>query len=655
MSDRLADIAAGSAPARIRDEVVIAFPTAPAHISADTILASISDGVVSLDNEWRLVYANPAAQSIWGRNLKPVIGKVLHEVLDIGPDNPFRLAYMISKNNGEPIAFTGYSEVFTAWVDVRGYPHRDGYTILFRAVAPDRPFSNRTTESEREREATRSINQRIFDTSLDLILVVDQRGDFLRVSPSSAGILGYAPDDMIGRNARDFVHPDDLEVTRENMRRARRGRLKRNFECRYIDRNGRAVPLVWTGIWSEPDGQYFFIGRDMTERVALESQLRQAQKMEAVGQLTGGVAHDFNNILTVIIGMTELLSEDLADNAQLKPIIDAIDEAASRGAQLTQRMLAFARKQPLQARALDLNDVVSRSVKLLERILGEHIAVRTALAENLWKALADPSQLEDTILNLAVNARDAMPNGGELVIETSNAVLDDNYAFHNVEVTPGNYVAVSITDSGTGMPPDVVERVFEPFFTTKPAGQGTGLGLSMVYGFVKQSRGHVKVYSEVGHGTRITVYLPRADGVEQETAPSAVRAKADLAGHETVLVVEDSAAVRRVAVTMLSGLGYQVREAEDGPSALAILREPGQIDLLFTDLIMPNGMDGQELLRQARALRPGLRALFTSGYSEHFIKGRGATEAGVALLSKPYRTHKLAEVVRGTLDARTDA
>jgi len=655
MSDRLAETAVGTAPARLRDDVVIAFPTAPAHVSADTILASISDGIVSLDNDWRLVYANPAAQNIWGRDLKPLIGKVLHDVLDIAPDNPFRLAYMISKNNGEPIAFTGYSEVFAAWVDVRGYPHRDGYTILFRAVSPDRPSVGRTIESEREREATRSINQRIFDTSLDLILVVDQRGEFLRVSPSSGGILGYAPDDMIGRNAQEFVHPDDLEVTRENMRRARRGRLKRNFECRYIDRNGRAVPLAWTGIWSEPDGQYFFIGRDMTERIALESQLRQAQKMEAVGQLTGGVAHDFNNILTVIIGMTELLSEDLAGNPELKPIVDAIDEAATRGAQLTQRMLAFARKQPLQARALDLNDVVSRSVKLLERILGEHIAVKTALAESLWTALADPSQLEDTILNLAVNARDAMPNSGQLVIETGNAVLDEIYADHNVEVTPGEYVAVSITDSGSGMPPEVLERVFEPFFTTKAAGQGTGLGLSMVYGFVKQSRGHVKIYSEVGHGTRVTVYLPRAVAVERETAPADAPTKADLAGHETVLVVEDSAAVRRVAVNILKGLGYRVREAEDGPSALAILREPGTIDLLFTDLIMPNGMDGQELLRHARALRPGLRALFTSGYSEQFIKGRGPTEAGVALLSKPYRTQKLAEAVRGALDARPEA
>jgi len=240
------------------------------------------------------------------------------------------------------------------------------------------------------------------------------------------------------------------------------------------------------------------------------------------------------------------------------------------------------------------------------------------------------------------------------VIETANAVLDEQYAAHNVEVTPGDYVSVSITDSGAGMPPDVLERVFEPFFTTKAAGQGTGLGLSMVYGFVKQSRGHVKIYSEVGHGTRITVYLPRSLAAEHETLPSAAPTKVDLAGHETILVVEDSEAVRRVAVTILKGLGYQVREAQDGPGALAILKEPGTIDLLFTDLIMPNGIDGQELLRRARALRPGIKALFTSGYSEQFIKGRGAAEAGVALLSKPYRTQKLAEAVRGALDARVE-
>jgi CheY-like chemotaxis protein len=316
-------------------------------------------------------------------------------------------------------------------------------------------------------------------------------------------------------------------------------------------------------------------------------------------------------------------------------------------------MLAFARKQPLQARELDLNDVVARSVNLLERILGEHIAVKTVLAGDLWRTIADPSQLEDMILNLAVNARDAMPNGGQLIVETANAMLDEGYAAHNIEVTPGDYVAVSITDTGTGMPPEVLEHVFEPFFTTKEVGRGTGLGLSMVYGFVKQSHGHVKIYSEVGHGTRITVYLPRGAVAERAVEASGASPRADLNGHETILVVEDSKAVRKVAVSILQGLGYQVSEAEDGPSALAILERPGHIDLLFTDLIMPNGIDGQELLRRARALRPGLRALFTSGYSEQFIKGRGPAEAAVALLSKPYRTQKLAEAVRVALEARS--
>jgi len=651
MTDRLAERLSTSAQ-RSDDAAVVAFSTGTQLLGAEAILAGISDGIVALDNDWRLAYANPAAERIWGRDLAPMIGKPLHESLDIAPDNPFRLAYTASKLNNEPIAFTGYSEVFGAWIEVRGFPHADGYTIMFRGASQDRPIAGRTVESEREREVTRSINQRIFDTSLDLILVVDRRGNFLRVSPSSLAILGYAPYDMIMRSAQDFVYPGDLAHTRENMRQARRGQLTRNFECRYVHKDGHPVPLAWTGVWSEPDGQYFFIGRDMTERVALEGQLRQAQKMEAVGQLTGGVAHDFNNILTVIIGMTELLSDALARNTELAPIVGAIDEAATRGAQLTRRMLAFARKQPLEARNLDLNEIVAHAVAILQRTLGEHIAVRPVLAEGLWQALADPSQVEDAILNLAVNARDAMPNGGRLVIETANAVLDEHYAAQNLEVTPGDYVAVSITDSGTGMPPEVIERVFEPFFTTKEVGRGTGLGLSMVYGFVKQSRGHVKIYSEVGHGTRITVYLPRAAVAEHEVPATSAPVKAEQTGHETILVVEDSDAVRRVAVNILRHLGYQVREAEDGPHALAILQEPVHIDLLFTDLIMPNGIDGQELLRRARALRPGLKALFTSGYSEQFIKGRGPTEAGVPLLSKPYRTQKLAEAVRGVLDAR---
>jgi PAS domain S-box-containing protein len=618
---------------------------------AEDILAGISDGLITLDNEWRVVYVNPAALLMWGRDPGALIGRTIHEALDISVDNPFHAVYSASKINNEPVAFSGYSDLFAGWVDVRGYPHPAGYTILFRPSKEHGRGAGAISPSERERETVRSINQRIFDTSLDLILVVDRRGVFLRVSPSSRAILGYAPEEMTGRNAKDFLFIDDLENTRAEMRLARHGALSRNFQCRYVHKDGHPVPIAWTGIWSEPDRQYFFIGRDMTERMALESQLRQAQKMEAVGQLTGGVAHDFNNLLTVIIGMSELLSDAVGGDAKLAPIVQAIDEAASRGAQLTQRMLAFARKQPLQARNIDLNEIVSRAGVMLGRTIGEDIDLKLALGSGLWPALADPSQIEDVILNLAVNARDAMPNGGHLLIETANTHLDEQYAAQNVEVTAGDYVSVVVTDSGTGMPPEVVERVFEPFFTTKEVGRGTGLGLSMVYGFVKQSRGHVKIYSEVGHGTCIRLYLPRAESAGADVSEAVARSPANPRGNETILVVEDSATVRHMAVGILRTLGYSVHEAEDGVAALEILKGPLKIDLLFTDLIMPKGIDGQELSRRARALRPKLKALFTSGYSEQFLKGRGSAEAGVPLLNKPYRTRALAEAVRGVLDA----
>ena len=491
--------------------------------------------------------------------------------------------------------------------------------------------------------------ERIFETSLDLILVVDRKGNFLRVSPSSAVILGYRPDDMVGRSAAEFLHPDDLENTRAEMRLARRGQVMRNFECRYIHKNGSSVPITWTGLWSEPDQQHFFIGRDMSERLRLESQLRQAQKMEAVGQLTGGIAHDFNNILTTIIATTELMADEVADHPKLAHMVASLDEAAERGAQLVQRLLPVARKQPLQVLSVDLNEIVPRMVAILRRTLGADITIKTALAPDLWPAVADPSQLEDAILNLAVNARDAMPRGGQLVIETANAHLDEHYAAHNVDVTPGDYVAVIVTDSGAGMPPEVIERVFEPFFTTKEAGHGTGLGLSMVYGFLKQLRGHVKIYSEIGHGTSIKLYLPQAKSAIK-TAEQTAATTPHPAGNEIILLVEDDAAVRAVGVTILENLGYRVLQAEDAQIALAILQTSEPIDLLFTDLVLPNGMSGQDLVRQARELRPDLKALFTSGYSAQFIAARGDTDQNVPLLGKPYRKHKLAEAIRNALD-----
>jgi PAS domain S-box-containing protein len=497
--------------------------------------------------------------------------------------------------------------------------------------------------------ATVAINQRIFDTSLDLILVVDRTGNFIRVSPSSFAILGFRPDEMVGRNAVDFILSDDLDSTRNEMRQGRRTGVTRNFDCRYVHRDGRHVTLSWTGVWSEPEQQHFFIGRDMTERMHLEQQLRHAQKMEAIGQLTGGVAHDFNNILTVIISAIEVLSDAVAGDPRLAAVAQSIDEAAERGAQLTQRMLAFARKQPLQARDIDLNAIVARAAEVLRRTLGEDIAVTAATAPDLWLARVDPHQIEDAILNLAVNARDAMPRGGKLVIETANAHLDADYAAQNDEVVPGDYVVVIVSDSGTGMPPEVIERAFDPFFTTKDVGRGTGLGLSMVYGFLKQSRGHVKIYSELDHGTSIKLYLPRA-AVAASEATAMAAAAAHPVGRETILVVEDDPAVRNVAVNILKSLGYAVKEAGDGAGALALLNAPERIDLLFTDMIMPNGIAGHELFRRARELRPALKVLFTSGYSEQFIRGRGDGEQAGPLLGKPYRKQSLAAAIRSALD-----
>jgi PAS domain S-box-containing protein len=501
-----------------------------------------------------------------------------------------------------------------------------------------------------ERDSDAAINQRIFETSVDLILVVDRKGAVIRVSPSALSILGYRPEEMIGRSAREFLHSDDLDSTREEMRLARRGREMRNFECRYVHKKGHVIPMAWTGVWSDLEKQHFFIGRDMTERVKLETQLRHAEKMEAIGQLTGGVAHDFNNILTVIAGSIDILAGAVAHDPQLAAIAKSVDDAAERGAQLTQRMLSFARRQALQARTIDLNEVVQSMAPILQRTLGEHINVSAGRTEGLWPAIADPSQFEDAVLNLAVNARDAMPQGGLLMIETANVHLDEYYAAENVEVAAGDYAAVIVTDSGSGMPREVIERAFDPFFTTKEVGLGTGLGLSMVYGFAKQSHGHVKIYSELGHGTSVRLYLPRASGANAQAADGASQIPEHKSrGNETVLVVEDDPAVRRVAVTILEGLGYRVLQAGDGKSALEIIGRSDAIDLLFTDLIMPNGMNGIDLLENARALRPRLRALFTSGYSEQFLKGRNGAADGVPLLGKPYRRQRLAEAVRDAM------
>jgi len=619
--------------------------------------------------------------------------------------------------------------------------------------------------------------QRLFETSLDLIFVTDPVGVFVQVSPSAMAILGYDPEEMVGRSAQEFIFFDDLERTRDEMRSTRRGNTIRNFLSRYVHKDGRVVVLSWMGVWSEPARRHYFVGRDLTEthraqqaliesnrmargiietaldgfiqmdqdgfvldwnsqaesifgwsrseavgrslaeliiplqhreahaagirrylatgegtvldnrfeieaqrrdgapltvelsvtafrrrddtvfngfvrdlteKIAKEIQYRQSQKMEAIGQLTGGVAHDFNNILTVITGTIEILAEGVAERPELAAIARMIDEAAQRGADLTKHLLAFARKQPLEPRELDVNSLVVAAGKLLRPTLGEQIEIQTTLEEAPWFAFVDPNQLTTAILNLALNARDAMPDGGKLTIETSNVELDEGYANLNGDVKAGPYVLVAISDTGSGIPADLMEKVFEPFFTTKDIGKGTGLGLSMVYGFVKQSGGHIKIYSEEGHGTTVRLYLPRSvekSAVATESAPAERLPR----GSEIVLVVEDDELVRNYVVAQVRSLGYRTLAADGAGQALDILRGDAEIDLLFTDVIMPGLMNGPRLVAEALKLRPQLGVLYTSGYTENAIVHHGRLDPGVLLLAKPYRKPQLARMIRVAL------
>ena len=381
-----------------------------------------------------------------------------------------------------------------------------------------------------------------------------------------------------------------------------------------------------------------------------EEALRQAQKMEAVGQLTGGVAHDFNNLLQIIIGNLEMLQRGLgAESTRLQRAAANAMNGARRAAAVTQRLLAFSRRQPLHPKPIDVNALVNGMSHLIHRTLGEMVAVETVLGAGLWRVEADPNELEAAILNLALNSRDAMPRGGRLTIETANAHIDSTYAEAHIEVATGQYVAVSVSDTGAGMDENTVARAFEPFFTTKPVGKGTGLGLSQVYGFVKQSGGHVKIYSELGVGTTVKIYLPRLSKdllaePEQETiAPEGSET-------ETILVVEDDDDVRTYSVETLRGLGYRVLEAYDGPSALRLLERQAHVDLLFTDVVLPNGMTGAELVGRARARRPDIKVLFTTGYARNAIFHHGRLDEGVKLITKPFSFADLAAKMRDVLD-----
>jgi len=642
---------------------------------AEGILASINDGFMALGPDWCFTYVNAAAERMVGRSSADLIGKNYWQEYPTSLGTAVETNYRQAMADRVSVALEHYSPLLRRWLDIRAYPARDGGLSIYFQDITERKHAehavhrlNETLEDQivqrtAQLQAKEARLRTIFETSYTYQGLVALDGTLLDANATSLAGIEAALEDVVGKpfwNSPWFTGtPGMPETVRAAIPIVARGETVRqeihvnlpaggwrwfDFQMRPVhDERGVVVAIVPEAV-------------EVTGRRRAEEALRQALKMEAIGQLTGGVAHDFNNLLQVISGNLYLLQQRVAKGNLSEPDLRRLIEGASRGAQraatLTQRLLAFSRRQPLDPRSLEVNHLVTRMSELLRHTLGESISIETVLAGGLWRIFSDADELENALLNLAVNARDAMPEGGRLTIETANAYIDDAYAVAQEDVIPGQYVMIAVSDTGAGMSKEVIARAFEPFFTTKDSGQGTGLGLSQVYGFVKQSGGHVKIYSEPNDGTTVKIYMPRfidqspesLDQASQALLPSGI-------GEKIILVVEDDDDVRANATTMLRELGYGVLEAPDGPSALRVLEDRFDVDLLFTDVGLPGGMNGRQLADQARLRRPDLRVLFTSGYARNAIVHQGRLDPGVELLSKPFTLAQLAAKIQQMLKA----
>jgi PAS domain S-box-containing protein len=556
------------------------------------------------------------------------------------------------------------------WHLCRAVPLRDrqgeGESTLRGWVGTNTDIEDRKQDEQRLAQMNAGLEQevslrtaerdRMWRLSKDIMLVAGFDGVVEAVSPAFGSLLGWSDADVVGRNFLELVHPDDQAATVATMDSLGEGHYIYKFENRYRRKDGSWCLLSWS---AAPDARFIHaIGRDITadreqaEQIRrTELALQQSQKMETIGKLTGGVAHDFNNLLQIISGNLQLL-EMHCEGAEVQRWIGNARSAVEKGAKLASYLLAFGRRQPLEPRVVKISRIVMGMEDMLRRSLGEEIEVELVISGGLWNTAVDVAQVENAVLNLAINARDAMNTGagiaGRLTIEANNAVLDDLYCRNHADVAPGQYVMIGVTDTGAGMAPEVLRQAFEPFFSTKDEGKGTGLGLSMVYGFVKQSGGHVKIYSEPGQGTTVKIYLPRSLAAEDAMAPVSEPQQA-VGGTETILVAEDDEAVRTTVVELLTDLGYRVLKAADAASALAVVESGVPIDVLFTDVVMPGTLRSPELARMARERLPNLAVLFTSGYTENAIVHGGRLDPGVELLGKPYTRESLARRIRQVL------
>jgi PAS domain S-box-containing protein len=654
----------------MNDKADSTVPFAAAGRRYQLLVDSIIDyAIYMLDREGRVATWNPGAERLKGYSADEIIGQSFSKFFTEEdrragkPARALRTAAETGRFEDEGWRERKDGTVFWALAVLDAVRDETGQLIGFAKVTRD--ITERRAAQEALRKAAQQFQQLVQGVKDYAIYMLDLEGRISSWNSGAQSIKGYRADEVIGSHFSRFYTEEDREAGKP-ARALQTAATEGKFEA-----EGWRVRKDGTRFWAsvlidaihDENGElvgYAKVTRDITERREAEEQLRQAraelfqaQKMEAIGQLTGGVAHDFNNLLTVVIGNLELSQRLLASStdgdARLRRAIGNAMRGAQRAANLTERLLAFSRQQPLEPRVIDVNQLLHGLADLLGRSLGENIDIETVGAGGLWRVEIDPVQLEAAILNLALNARDAMPHGGRLTIETHNAHLDEQYCRRHADIRPGQYVQIAITDTGSGMSEDVIARAFDPFFTTKQVGQGTGLGLSQVYGFVKQSGGHVKIYSEVGQGTTVKIYLPRllrGSAAEQELNSEAPGNEA----HETILVVEDDRDVRSYIVDTLRELDYRVLEAADAEAALGLIeRGERRIDLLLTDVVLP-GRSGRQLVDQVIKSRPDIKVLYMTGYSRNAIVHQGRLDPGVALIQKPIRAPLLTARIRDLLD-----
>jgi PAS domain S-box-containing protein len=632
-------------------------PRASLHQLA-AILQSAVDAIISIDAGGVIESVNPATEKLFGYSATELIGQNVKVLMP----EPYRSQH---DSYIRQYRHTGRRRIIGIGREVVGQ-RKDGSTFPMHLsvseyeIEGERHFAgivhDLTAQRQAEADSLRqqTLLQAIIHDAPQAIIIADQSRKIFLVNPAVTRIFGYTAEELTGRNSR-IVYASDEDYERV-------ARLRLDFRApdgighvdpilvRFRRKSGETFPgEIIATIIRDPQGSILGVMglvRDVTQQLKQEEALRQSQRLDALGQLTGGIAHDFNNLLTIIIGSHELF-EATSDAQEAREFVRRANEAAEMGARLTGRLLSFSRQRKLEPVIVDLNEHVLNMMDMLRRSIGETICVSTSLASKLGTIRVDPSEAQNAVLNLAINARDAMPRGGRLTIETANVSLDpfdcDGYG-----LLPGQYVRLSISDTGSGMPPEVVARAFEPFFTTKPLGRGTGLGLASVYGFVKKSGGNATIYSEAGRGTTVSLHLPVVATQQAIVDPSAER-QPDLSAGETVLVVEDNPEVRKLSLRRLALLGYRVVEADNGPAALALLDAGTEVDLIFSDVVMPGGMTGYELAQHSKQRLPTVKVLLTSGYDAEIASAQDTTGSELRVLRKPYKQVDLARALREVL------